>query len=181
LLVNEHLVQLHCHSKIEIPIKKSQVAMTLVMPCAVPPIFLTCRLVHDESIAIMRARLARVAHLCTVSRIVIPAAYASDLAKYNGLIDKILNMIDFALRSPQHVTAAYVEEEPRDREVDYGRLPGMFFTRTNQLDHSLGQTDQTDHYLVGWTEDWILHLTTPRATIVPPSRMQPKLSPASPI
>jgi hypothetical protein len=39
LLVYEHLVQLHCHNDIE---KKRQVAMTLVIPCDIPPIYLAC-------------------------------------------------------------------------------------------------------------------------------------------
>jgi hypothetical protein len=123
LLVYEHLVQLHCHNKIEIPIKKRHVAITLVMPCDIPPIYLACRLVHGECIAIMQARLANIDDLRTVPKLAIPAAYASQLSRYNGLINEVMNMIHFVCHSPTpYVFAAEVEAELTERALDLSNL-----------------------------------------------------------
>jgi hypothetical protein len=105
LLVHEHLVQLHGHSKIEIPIKNGQVALILVVPGAIVSVYLTCRFVHAEYIAIMQERLAQIVHLRTVPHIAIPAAHAPQLAKYDGLIDEVLNMVHFVICSPQYGSA----------------------------------------------------------------------------
>lgn len=60
--------------------------------------------------------MAKSAHLRRVPRIIIPASHAFQLAKYDGLIEEILNWLHY-VRTLSHVTYTFIAKELAERRI----------------------------------------------------------------
>jgi hypothetical protein len=94
LIVYEELFPLHHHDRVEVPIANRTAVLTLVTPFhrpVLPPLTLSCRVMHTEVEALLDQRFSQDGYHHTIPRIIMPARDAARFAKYNGVLDEVLN------------------------------------------------------------------------------------------
>jgi hypothetical protein len=128
LMVYEAFLPTQHYDRIQISGSKST-SITLATPLdrlILPPIIHTCHLIHVEVIAILTQQRDRDDLYDNTPRIIMPAGDAIELCKYDGILDEVLNWLEFATSiSAAHrdFGTGYILNDMMSRDATFGMAP----------------------------------------------------------
>jgi hypothetical protein len=95
-MVYERMDSPRRHDKLWIPSCGENAYITLITGHSKPPIsaiIFTCRLVYEEASIILKKYGLQEAPSLDIPRFILPAAYATNLARHNGIVDEVLKYL----------------------------------------------------------------------------------------
>jgi hypothetical protein len=123
-MVYERMDSPHRHDNLWIPSCGENAYITLITrhtKPSMPGIIFTCRLIYDEANASFRTYRLQEDPPLDIPRFILPAAYATNLLMYIGIIDEVLNCLQSAQSHNPHCvpTANVVCKELVERNTTF--------------------------------------------------------------